>query len=151
MAVPAATPVATPDAFTVATDALLLVHEPPDTVSDNVVVEPAQTVVVPVMVPAEGVVMMLTTLVAEAVPQLLATVYDIVAEPTETPLTTPEALTVAIPVAPELQVPPEVASAKVEVEPVHIVVVPEIVPAEPEGVTLNDMVAMPVPQLVVTI
>ena len=52
---PAVTPVTLPDASTVATEALLLVHVPPETVSDNAVTEPAQTEDAPVMAPAEGV------------------------------------------------------------------------------------------------
>jgi hypothetical protein len=46
---PAATPVTTPEALTVATEVLEEDQDPPVVVSCNVVVEPAQTVVVPVM------------------------------------------------------------------------------------------------------
>ena len=54
VAVPVATPLTTPDEFTVATAVLLLAQVPPATASDKVVVDPAQTVVVPVIVLTEG-------------------------------------------------------------------------------------------------
>ena len=47
-----------------------------------------------------------------------------VAEPADTPVTTPEALMVATDVLLLLQVPPEVASDSAVVVPVHSVVVP---------------------------
>ena len=53
VAVPAATPVTTPEEFTVATAVLLDVQAPPETVEEKVVVEPTQILCVPERVPAE--------------------------------------------------------------------------------------------------
>ena len=47
-------------------------------------------------------------------------------DPIDTPVTIPDEFTVAIPVFPLLQVPPEVASFNVVLEPTHIVVEPVI-------------------------
>ena len=52
--VPEATPVTTPDAFTVAFAVFELLHTPPPAASVRAVVEPAQTEVVPVIDPAAG-------------------------------------------------------------------------------------------------
>ncbi len=71
MAVPAVTPVTTPDELTVALAVLLLLHAPPVTVALRAMLLPAQTVVAPEMVPAEGVLFTVTFIVATAVPQLL--------------------------------------------------------------------------------
>jgi hypothetical protein len=49
VAVPAATPVTRPVAFTVAIFVLRLLHVPPEVLLDNCVVDPAVTVVLPVM------------------------------------------------------------------------------------------------------
>ena len=49
LAVPAASPVTTPPASTLAVDGLLLAQVPPVEVVDNVAVEPTHTVAVPVM------------------------------------------------------------------------------------------------------
>ena len=49
LAVPAASPVTTPPASTLAVDGLLLAHVPPVEVVARVVVEPTQTVAVPVI------------------------------------------------------------------------------------------------------
>ena len=54
VAVPAAIPVTTPEAFTVAIAILLDVQAPPETVEVKVVVEPTQILCVPERVPAEG-------------------------------------------------------------------------------------------------
>lgn len=52
--VPAATPVTTPEVFTVATAVLLLLHVPPDTVLVRATVRPVHTLVEPEIVPAVG-------------------------------------------------------------------------------------------------
>ncbi len=72
--VPAATPVTTPDASTVATDVLLLVHAPPLTASERVIVAATQTLDEPEIVPAFGNGLTVTTWVAYAVPQEFVTV-----------------------------------------------------------------------------
>ncbi len=59
--VPAATPVTTPELFTVAAAVLLLLQVPPVIVLVNVVVAPSHTVAVPAGVP--GVALMVTTVV----------------------------------------------------------------------------------------
>ena len=69
VAVPAAIPVTTPDVLTVATEASLVVHVPPPTVSANVVVPPTHAVVVPVMVPALGEAFTVMLAVALRLPQ----------------------------------------------------------------------------------
>jgi hypothetical protein len=71
---PAVTPVTTPDASTVATDAVPLLHTPPPIASARVRVAPAQTVLPPVMLPAVGVALTVTAAVVVALPQLLLTV-----------------------------------------------------------------------------
>src|SRR5689334_2934973 len=85
---------------------VLLLHVPPDTLAVRLVVALAHTVGSPkiyIEVVSEFTVIVF---VATAVPQPLVTAYDITAVPAATPVTTPVLLTVAIPVAPELQVPP---------------------------------------------
>ena len=68
VAVPAATPVTTP-AATVAMPLALVVHVPPDTLSDKVVVEPAQTEAVPVIAAGvKGIAFTVTTWVTVALP-----------------------------------------------------------------------------------
>lgn len=73
VALPAATPVTTPAALTLAIDVLLLVHAPPLTASVNVDVAPAQMVDAPVTVPADGNGLTVIAFVALTVPQLLVT------------------------------------------------------------------------------
>jgi hypothetical protein len=74
VAVPASTPDTMPLVPIVATDVLLLVHVPPVTVFDNVIVVLTATVFGPVMDPALGSGLTVTILVATALPQLLVTV-----------------------------------------------------------------------------
>ncbi len=69
-----------------------------------------------------------------------------ITEPPITPVTTPEAFTVATEGFPLLQVPPDIASAKVLVIPAQKVVVPVIVPAETAELTVTVAVALDVPQ-----
>jgi hypothetical protein len=65
VAVPAVTPVTSPEAFTAAL-ALLLLHTPPEVVLDNCIVVPATTLVLPVIDETEGFVFTVTADVAEA-------------------------------------------------------------------------------------
>ena len=51
VAVPATPPVTTPVELTLAMDVLLLLHTPPDVVSDNVKVLPIQTLLLPIIGP----------------------------------------------------------------------------------------------------
>jgi hypothetical protein len=73
LAVPAMLPATTPEPSTVATDGMLLDHEPPDIPSVREIVEPAQTDEVPVMAPAVDNALTVTSCVATDVPQLLDT------------------------------------------------------------------------------
>lgn len=74
-----------------------------------------------------------------------------VAVPVDTPVTMPVLLTVAIPAALLLHTPPVVASVKGVVAPVHTVAVPVMVPALGKGFTVTTAVALPLPQLLVTV
>jgi hypothetical protein len=65
--VPAATPVTTPEAFTVATEVLEDDQVPPAVTSARVVVDPAQTVVVPVIAATTGRALTVTVVVEPAV------------------------------------------------------------------------------------
>lgn len=117
--------------------ALLLLQLPPLTASVNVIVDPVQTLAGPLIVPAVGAAVIVTAVVADAVPQLLVTVYVIVAVPADTPLTTPVALLMlAIVGELLLHVPPLVVLVSVVVAPTHAVVVPLIVPANGSGSTV---------------
>ena len=83
---PPLTPVTTPEASTVATPVALLLQLPPLVASLKVDVAPWQNVVVPVIdAGAAGTVFTVIPEVVIAVPQLLVTVYVIVAEPAVTP------------------------------------------------------------------
>ena len=71
--------------------------------------------------------------------------------PAETPVTIPPLLMVATPVDTELQVPPVTASFNVVAEPAQTVVVPVMVPATGNGLTVTVVVATAVPQLLVIV
>ena len=73
-ALPDDTPATTPDALTVATDIMLLLHVPPDTVGVRVTSVPLQSVSDPEIVPANGVVRMDITATSTDEPQAAATV-----------------------------------------------------------------------------
>jgi hypothetical protein len=60
-------------ALTEATEALLVLQEPPDTVADQVAEVPTHSTLAPVMVPAEPEAPTVTVVVAAAVPQALDT------------------------------------------------------------------------------
>jgi len=108
VAVPAETPLTTPDELTVAIAALLVDQEPPAApLLEKVVVEPEQTVCVPLKTPALAPATIVTGRLAEALPHAPPfTVYVIVAFPELIALTKPVELTVAIAVFEELHVPP---------------------------------------------
>ena len=71
---PEAIPVTLPEASTVPTEVVTLLHAPPAAPSVRVVLAPTQTTGVPVIVPAFGSGLTVTTCVAAAVPQPLVTV-----------------------------------------------------------------------------
>ena len=75
-----------------------------------------------------------------------------VAVPAATPVTMPvDDPTVAMEVLPLVQVPPLTVLLKVDVVPGHSEVVPLIVPALVEELTVTVLVAMPVPQVFETV
>jgi len=123
VAEPGATVVTTPELLMVVTEALLLLHVPPPVASAKVLVAPLQIVFAPVIAATEG--SALTVTVAVVVQPL--TLYVITVVPADTPVTTPEELTVAMPMLPLVHVPPAVGLARVVVEPTHTSGVPVIV------------------------
>ena len=76
---------------------LAALHTPPAGLSDKVMVAPTHTIERPAITPGAGKGFTVTGCVATAVPQLLVTLYEIVARPPDTPLTKPVADTVAMP------------------------------------------------------
>jgi hypothetical protein len=147
--VPLDRPVTTPDAETLATEVLLLLHEPLVTVLVSVVVSPIQMLSRPEIVPATGIAITVTGYMLSAVPQPLVTEYVTIAEPTETPVTTP-AVTEATAMLPLAQVPPLIVDDNVVVAPTQTVLLPEMTPADGSGLTVIVSVATAVPQLFVT-
>jgi hypothetical protein len=96
-----------------------------------VVVEPVQTDAVPVI--AAGCVLTVTVAVEKQPPD---NVYVITAVPALTPVTTPvDEPTVATPVLPLVQVPPDGDELSVVVDPVQTEAVPEIAPGAVATVT----------------
>jgi hypothetical protein len=118
-----------------------------------VVDAPAQTVVAPLIVPATG--SGLTVISADAieVPQLLVTVYFIVAVPDALPVTTPVfEITVATAVLLLLQVPTLVLLlVNVVVASAQTVDAPLTIPAFGSGFTVMSFDDTDVPQTVVTV
>ena len=117
-------------------------------------VEPAHTAEAPLMVPASGSELTVTTIPAVDEPQLLVTLYVIIAFPADTPVTSPvAALTVALVVFELCQMPPmspPVFVKKMD-DPVHTDVGPLMVPAFGTGLTFTVKEATFVPQPVVTV
>jgi hypothetical protein len=85
------------------------------------------------------------------VPQLLMLVYDMMALPTASEVTTPLSLTVAIVVSLLLHTPPLPVVARVVTVPAQMVVVPRMMPASAVLFTVNATVLTAVPQPVVTL
>jgi hypothetical protein len=92
-----------------------------------------------------------TFAVAKALPQLLITVYAIVAVPGAMPLTMPPAETVAIVVVVLLNVPPVGVDDSVTLLPAHTSDGPVIVPATGSGVTVTFAVTVVLPHELVTV
>jgi hypothetical protein len=104
-------PVTTPVAgSTVATPVALLLHVPPDDASVSVVVIPIHTVLLPPMDTGAA-----TTVTATLAPAAQPVEYVMFATPPPVPVTTPPAVTVAILVLSEFQLPPVLASVNVVV------------------------------------
>jgi hypothetical protein len=147
---PAAIPVTAPvTAFTVATDGVRLFQVPPLLpLLVNVVADPAQTVVGPLIVPEFG--RGLTVIAADEieVPQVLVTVYFMVAVPAALPVTTPVLeFTVATAVLLLLQVPtPGLLLENVVVATTQTVEDPLTIPAFGSGFTVMSFDEVNVPQ-----
>lgn len=111
-----------------ATAVLLEDQVPPEVVLLNVVEVPAHAALAPPIAARVGKLFTVKLVLAELVhPFPSVTVYVIVEVPALTPVTAPEeAFTVAVAVLDELQVPPPVELAKVELEPTHAEAVPVI-------------------------
>jgi hypothetical protein len=139
--VPAATPVTAPVLeLIVATAGVPEVQAPPVTLELSVEDPFEQIAVVPEIVPAEGAAVTVTVAVVEtfAQPPVPVTVYVITDVPAETLVTAPvDVLIVATAGVPEVQAPPVTVELIVEDPFEQIAVVPEIVPAEGEAVTVN--------------
>ena len=71
--------------------------------------------------------------------------------PVATPVTTPVVFTEAIAALLVLHTPPETPSVRVVFAPVQSVAAPDIVPAKTPVFTFTVVVAVPVPQLLVTV
>jgi hypothetical protein len=132
-------------------DVLDEVHVPPVSPFDVIVVVfPTHTLAVPLNIPASGPGVTVTESVARSDPKQEPdpfTVYVIVAEPTATPVTAPEALTVAMELFDEVQVPPvSPFDVMVVVFPTHTLAVPLNVPASGPGVTVTESVARSDPE-----
>ena len=143
-------PATLPEASTVPTDEVTLLHAPPAAASVKAVCAPAQTTGVPVIVPAFGSGLTVTICVAAAVPQLLVTVYDIVVLPDAIPVTLPDASTVPTEDVTLLQAPPAAASVRAVIDPAQTTGVPVIVPATGSALTVTTAVVLALPQLLVT-
>jgi hypothetical protein len=156
VAVPAATPVTTPEvALTVAMLAELLDQEPPLTVEVRVDVPLTQMFWVPLRVPAMvEVTVTVRVSVAFEQPPVPLTVYVMVAVPAVIPVTRPEvALTVATAGVLLDQAPPEMVEVKLDVPFTQMPCVPLSVPADGVAVTVTVRVAVafeqpPVPVMV---
>ena len=118
---PADTAVTTPEAEpTVATPVDAELHDPPEVPSLSEAVDPAHRESVPVM--GAGTALTVTMVVVKHPPGV---VQVIVAVPGDTPDTIPDdEPTVAMPVAPEVQIPPDVASLSVDVNPAQTAAAP---------------------------
>jgi hypothetical protein len=150
VALPDPTPVTTPlAAFTVATAALLLLHEPPPLpLLLNGVDKPAHNDAAPLTVPAFGTGFTVMVTEVEVVAQADTTVYVIVVVPEPIPNTTPLASAIAAAGLLLLQEPPGVPLLiKVMVEPVHTEEGPLIVPALAAGLTVTLYVVNDDPQV----
>ena len=72
------------------------------------------------------------------------------AVPADIAVTVPEAFTVAMLADPEVQMPPAAMLERVITEPAQAVAIPVIAPATGNGFTVTTVVAVALPQLLVT-
>ena len=142
------------DEFTIATRLLLLLQLPPLVpLLVNVVTEPAHKVAEPLTRPALGRALMVILDDEAELPQVPLTVYVMVAEPADTPVTTPvNGFTVAAAVLLLLQEPPPVPLlVNIAVRPSHNAAAPLTVPALGTLPMVTRADALAVPQAEVTI
>jgi len=136
--VPADTPVTIPeDEPTVAVEADPVDHTPPVTVLLNVIVAPAQTVLGPEMIPAVVATFMFLYTLHEP------TVYVMVTDPEEMPVTIPVGPTIAMAVELLDQVPPAVALASAIEEPTQTAPLPVMADGPTLTVTVLDTLQPP--------
>jgi hypothetical protein len=148
--VPTLTELTTPvDGFTEACAGLLLVHVPDASAIERVDVPPKHNDELPEI--EAGVTPTVTSAVATAEPHAPETVYEIFTLPVATPVTTPEASTVAIAALEELHAPPASVLESAVVEVAHTTIVPEIVPADGNALTVTCADETEVPHPVVTV
>jgi hypothetical protein len=147
VAVPEAIPETNPVAeSTVATNASLVLHEPPATVEANVVVPLVQIFCNPESVPAFGGAIMFKLnvwLIAQLVPT--DTVYTTVTVPAVPPVKTPPTVIVAVPVPLVTdQVPPGNPFKKAsEPNPAHVLIAPPVIGGKTgKDTTDNDFVTL---------
>ncbi len=147
---PAATPLTTPVALTVATAVDALLHMPPGVASVINMADASQTEEGPFIAPAKGMAETVTVAVATLVLQLLVIVYDMAAVPVAIPVTTPDAETVATAVFALLHTPSAMLSLSAVTASGHMVVIPEMTPASGSGFTCTVNVVIAVVQILVT-
>ena len=97
----------------------------------------SQTLSAPASVPASAAAVTVTVVVAVAEPHELLTVYEMVAVPSELPVTCPVDDIDAMAGLAEDHVPPVTDAVNVEVKPKQTRVVPLIVPATGSGLTVT--------------
>ena len=147
VSIPAVTPVTTPPA-TVA-EALLLLHAPPAGKAVRLIDEPVHTVDGPVIKPALTTVSIVMVFVAVDVQLMLVTVYIAVSTPAVTPVTTPPRTIACVLLI--LHAPPAAGSVNVIEAPTQTLEGPLITPAFGDGFIVTVLVAMAVPQTLVTV
>ena len=120
---------------------LLLLHAPADVASASVMLLPSHTESLPVILAAGA--STVISIVSRVVPQLLVTVYDMMAVPAVAPVTMPVADTDATAELLLVHEPFSVASARVMLLPVHTDPVPVIFAAGTSTVTIMVSLAAP--------
>ncbi len=134
-----------------ATEVPVTLHVPPEILSANVETEPRHNTDGPDMAATTGAAVTVTVWVANAAPQLLVKVYDIVATPPEIPKMLPKESTVNTDDEEVDHRPPAIVSMHMEPVPWQISDMPETLPAVGSGETVMVLVAVEIPQVVVTV
>jgi hypothetical protein len=129
---------------------LAALQVPPGIVPDRDMVAPTQTVSGPVILPAVGNALIVTIRVADATPHTLLTVYVMVSNPGNTPVTTPLILPTVALVLLLLHTPPGTEAESVMRPETQTDVGPVIVPALDNGLTVTANEATDVPHALVT-